>query len=194
MTDLDTILRVMTAGFQQINERLDRLEERVGNLEIKLDQMDQRVGNLEIKLDQMDQRVGNLETKLDQMDQRVGNLETKLDQMDQRVGNLETKLDQMDQRVGNLETDTKQIKLQTGNLEAKTASLETEMRQEFADMRARLDALQQTVDRIEHQQQDEVVGMLRLVKGKTEIHEYKIDSLNKRLLEAEANIQKVVNQ
>ena len=138
MSELDTILQAVTAGFQQVNERLDRLEARVGN--------------------------------------------------------LENSMARLEARMGNLETDVAQLKSQAGKLEEKTDLLDRQVSTGFAEVHSRLDSLQQSVNRIEHQQQEEVIGMLRLVKGKTEIHEYKIDSLNKRLLDAEAHIQKVANQ
>lgn len=124
----------------------------------------------------------------------MSDLETILHAVTNGFQQVNMRLDRLEERVGNLEADMREVKQRVGNLETKTDSMEKEMRSEFADVRSRLDALQHTVDRIEHHQQDEVVGMLRLVKGKTEIHEHKIDSLNKRLLEVEAHIQKVVNQ
>ena len=72
--------------------------------------------------------------------------------------------------------------------------LEAEMRQGFSESHTRLDVLQMSLDRVEHSQQDEIIGMLKLVKIKTETNEYKIDSINKRLLEAEAQIERFSSQ
>ena len=79
-------------------------------------------------------------------------------------------------------------------IESRVGNLESDVKQGFSEVHTRLDTLQQSVNRIEHAQQDEVIGMLNLVKIKTETNEYKIDSINKRLLEAEAKIDRFSSQ
>ena len=69
-----------------------------------------RLDNVETKVDNMDERLGNVETKVDSMDERLGNVETKVDNMDERLGNVETKVDNMDGRLGNVEVGVKEVR------------------------------------------------------------------------------------
>jgi chromosome segregation ATPase len=59
-------------GFEIVNERIDRLEERI-------DRLDERVGRLEERIDRLDEGVGRLEERIDRLDEGVGRLEGKMD-------------------------------------------------------------------------------------------------------------------
>lgn len=97
------------------------------------------------------------------------------------------RLDRIEARVEKLESEMTQVRTEM-------TQVKTEMTGGFSEVHNRLDTLQKSVDRIEQSQRDEVFGVLNLVKTKTETNEFKIDSLNKRLLQVEATVEKFSNQ
>ena len=62
------------------------------------------------------------------------------------------------------------------------------------DVNTRLDNLQSSVDRIEMTQQEEVIGLLKLIAKHKESTDYRIDSLNKRVHIIESQIEKLTSQ
>ena len=70
--------QMIERGQAETNQRFDKLDDKV-------DKLDVRVGNLESKVDKLDDRVGNLESKVDKLDDRVGNLESKVDKLQEDI-------------------------------------------------------------------------------------------------------------
>ncbi|WP_243014158.1 aminoacyltransferase, partial [Brevibacillus borstelensis] len=103
-----------------------------------------------------------------------------------KMTEFQSTVDRMESKIVGLDT---RLTAFQGNVEPKLQDFESSLDR----VESRLDELQKSVNRIEHSQQDEVLGMLKLVKTKTETHESKIDVLNKRLLEAEAKLERVAN-
>ena len=85
------------------NERMDKLDAKVGNLGANVGNLGANVGSLETKMDSLGANVGNLETN-------VGNLETNVGSLGARVGNLETKMGNLETKMGKMQTDVSNLK------------------------------------------------------------------------------------
>ncbi|XEQ91867.1 Major outer membrane lipoprotein Lpp [Sporomusa carbonis] len=147
---------------EELCQRMDRLETKVDNLEIKVNSLETKVDNLEIKVNSLETKVDNLETKVDNLEIKVNSLETKVDNLEIKVNSLETKVDNLEIKVNSLET-------KIDNLESKVGCLEAKVDNGFEGL----------------------TGMVHLLGDKTEAIpriESKLDVLNNRLFEQEAEI------
>ena len=116
------------------NERMDKLDAKVGNLGANVGNLGARVGNLETNVGNLGAnvgnlgaRVGNLETNVGNLGANVGNLETKMDSLGANVGNLETKMDSLETNVGNLGARVGNLETKMGNLETKMGKMQTDV-------------------------------------------------------------------
>jgi chromosome segregation ATPase len=72
----------------ETDERLDKVEERLGTVETGLKEVEQRLGSVETGLKGVDQRLGSVETGLKKVDRRLGSVETGLNDVRKEVGGL----------------------------------------------------------------------------------------------------------
>ena len=95
--DIDGVLLAIRHVERRLLDRLEGLDDRVGNLNEKIDKVDQRIAKQEHVLDD---RVATLGEKVDKVDQRIAKQEHVLDD---RVANLNKKIDKVDQRIAKQE-------------------------------------------------------------------------------------------
>ena len=65
-----------------MEERMDRLEER-------MDHMEERMDRLEERMDHMEERMDRLEERMDHMEERMNSLEKQAEKMERRLGKIE---------------------------------------------------------------------------------------------------------
>lgn len=54
LPNLQTLIEEVRAGFQSINQRLDRIEGRISSVEQRLDVIERQLLNMDIRLDRLD--------------------------------------------------------------------------------------------------------------------------------------------
>src|SRR5271167_3823152 len=116
--DIDGVLMAIRHVERRLLDRLEGLDDRTANLDVKIDKVDQRIAkqqnaiddraaNLDEKIDKVDQqiakqqnaiddRVANLDEKIDKVDQRIAKQQNAIDD---RVANLDEKIDKVDQQI-----------------------------------------------------------------------------------------------
>ena len=58
---------------------MDRLEERMDRLEEKVDRLEERMDRLEVKVDRLEERMDRLEVKVDRLEEKVDCIDQKHD-------------------------------------------------------------------------------------------------------------------
>lgn len=137
-------------------------QDRFDHLEKMMEQLIRMVGHNNAIAEELCQRMDNIETRFD-------SFETKVDKLKAKVSNLETRFDNLETRSDKLETRFDNLEVRFDKLEAKAESLETKMDNGF----------------------DGLTRMVHILGDKTEAIpriESKIDVLNHRLFEQEAEI------
>ncbi|WP_017295074.1 hypothetical protein [Geminocystis herdmanii] len=64
-----------------INNRLDRFETKIDNLESNYISLEKSVSNIETKIDRLETKIDNLESNYISLDKSVSNIETKVNTM-----------------------------------------------------------------------------------------------------------------
>lgn len=156
------------------------LKEELFPVHHKLGQLDQRIDGLETKFDGFEQRLSGLEIKFDGFEERFNGLETQFDGFEKRFSSLETKFNGFEERFNELETSFDGFQ------------------EQMSHMKIQLDHMQIQLDRIEHAQNDDVIGHLRMLNTKAvqrlDQHENRIDLLNERLHHTEAEVRQLQKQ
>ena len=76
-------------NFRLVNERLDRLESQVGDLQTGQARLESQVGELQTGQARLESQVGELQAGQDNLQSQVNNLTGRVDNLTGRVGNLE---------------------------------------------------------------------------------------------------------
>jgi len=58
-------LDIVVEGHQMLDEKIDRLDERVDGMDAKINRLDERVGGMDAKIDRLDERLVRVEKKVD---------------------------------------------------------------------------------------------------------------------------------
>ncbi len=96
---IDTFAEMVQGGFNDMGERIDRVEKKVDHLEVKVDNLDVKVDKLEVKFDKLETKVDNLEIKVDQLDVKVDQLEVKVEERFDYLDGFVKRLDRNDLEI-----------------------------------------------------------------------------------------------
>ncbi len=77
---------------QLILQQLEKINNTIGNIEIKINEMDNRISNIEVKIDEMDKRITVIENKIDEMDNRITAIETNIDSINDEIIEIKDRL------------------------------------------------------------------------------------------------------
>ena len=104
-SDLLAISRLLD---QKVGRRLDRLEEKV-------EQLDKRLTSVEEKVDRLDKRLTSVEEKMEQLDKRLTSVEEKVGQLDKRLTSVEEKMVQHGKSMRTLNHKIRHMEILTEN-------------------------------------------------------------------------------
>lgn len=106
---IDSLARQTAAGFQEVHERLDRIEERLDRVEYRLDQVELRLDRVEHRLDLVEQRLDRVEGRLDQVEQRLDRVEHRLESMEQTRIDERIRADVHDEQINHITTTLRAV-------------------------------------------------------------------------------------
>ena len=86
-----------------IHKQTELLSEHLFDQDERMDRMDGQVQQLEIGLVQVNARLDQVDGRLDQVDGRIGKVEQGLQQVNGRLDRMDGRNEQMDARLGNIE-------------------------------------------------------------------------------------------
>ncbi|RXT03944.1 hypothetical protein [Ammoniphilus sp. CFH 90114] len=118
---IDELLKQILEEMKSMNQRMDRMEIRMGGVENQLESLETRIGSLET-------RMGSVENQLESLETRMGSVENQLESLETRMGSVETALhdtrahmyfrfDTLDTKLSRVEGDVVDIKAILGRLE-----------------------------------------------------------------------------
>ena len=99
------------------NQRIDGLDQRIGNMDKRIDGLDKRIGVMDKRIDGLDKRIGVMDKRIDGLDKRIGNMDKRIDGLDKRIGVMDKRIDGLDKRI---ETMDKRIDDNTSRLDSLT--------------------------------------------------------------------------
>lgn len=136
----------------------------------KLEQLDTKFDK---RMDSFEQRLDSVDHRLGVLDQRIDSLDQRIDSLDQRVGALDQRMDSLDQRMNSSEQRMETVEQQIAILNQKVDNLPT----------------REEIHAIVAEQQQDVVGLLEINLKTAKRLEAKIDIIQQRIFENEADIQ-----
>ncbi|HEY6246881.1 MAG TPA: hypothetical protein VIX17_23210 [Pyrinomonadaceae bacterium] len=118
MNDSKSFEARVFARFDGVDERFERIEGRLVNVEITISKLEARqydtkpiweqvlaaVVEINARLDKMDLRFDGIDARLDKMDLRFDGIDARLDKMDARFDGTDARLDKMDLRFDQQDT------------------------------------------------------------------------------------------
>jgi chromosome segregation ATPase len=145
---------------------------------------------LKEELAPINRRLDSLETRLDSLETRLDSLETRLDSLETRMESFETRMESFETRMDGLETRMESFEIRMDGFENRFVSFEASVNHQFSEIRSQL-------DRMERRQNEDVIGVLRLIDStlspRLDQHEHRIELLNERLLNTEADVRKLIS-
>jgi chromosome segregation ATPase len=90
-------------GFERLEARIGRVEQRLAHIEERLDRLEARVAHIEERLDRLEARVARVGERLDRLEARVARVEERLDRVEARLAEVEERLDRVEARLDRLE-------------------------------------------------------------------------------------------
>lgn len=63
----------------QHGDRMDRMETKIGNIEMKVDSMGNRIEGIEVRMDSMEIKMGGMEAKMNGLEIKMDSMEAKID-------------------------------------------------------------------------------------------------------------------
>lgn len=75
---IDALARQTAAGFQEVHERLDRIEERLDRVEERLDRVEERLDRVEQRLDSMELAQAHERIRTEVHDEQISHITTTL--------------------------------------------------------------------------------------------------------------------
>jgi chromosome segregation ATPase len=111
---LEPFAKAVQEDFQQVNRRLEAMEQRLGGVEQRIDGVEQRLGGVEQRLDGVEQRLGAVEADVKWMKENSGELFAKLDRFiallekhDHELVLLAQQVKRLEERLSKLEAAQK---------------------------------------------------------------------------------------
>ncbi len=87
--DIDTVVAVMTKGFEEVTGKIDGLGNKIDHLDKKVDSLDRRVGNLETKVENLDVKVSDIHRRVKDLEGDTAGLQQVIDH-ERRIKKLES--------------------------------------------------------------------------------------------------------
>ena len=82
----------LAASLKPIENRLDRMDERLDRIEVRLDRVEERLDHVEERLDRVEERLDHVEERLDRMEGKLDHVEERLDHAEGRINRVERKV------------------------------------------------------------------------------------------------------
>ncbi len=105
----------LAASLKPIENRLDRMDERLDRIEVRLDRVEERLDHVEERLDRVEERLDHVEERLDRVEERLDHVEERLDRMEGKLDHVEERLDHAEGRINRVER--KVVKIEVDLLE-----------------------------------------------------------------------------
>ncbi|MCL6599273.1 MAG: hypothetical protein K6T81_11110 [Alicyclobacillus macrosporangiidus] len=101
---VDVLSEVLPIHLKPIENRLDKLEKRLGEVEQRLDLMEQGLDKVEQRLDQMEQRLDKVEQRLDEVERRLNHVKHRLDNVERELEAVKLRFTQVESQLTRVET------------------------------------------------------------------------------------------
>jgi chromosome segregation ATPase len=111
MNDSRSFEERVFARFDAVDERFERIEGRLVNVEIKIGKLEARQYDTKPIWEQVLSAIAQLNSRLESMDARFDRIDARLDSTDSRFDRIDARLDSMDARFDRI--DTRFDKLET---------------------------------------------------------------------------------
>ena len=95
----DRVLSEIAALHERFNRSDRLLNDRVDAVEFRMDNLEVRLGNLERRVDSIEVRLGNLEMRFDALEVRFGRFEERVDVIEVRLGKIEVRLGSLEENM-----------------------------------------------------------------------------------------------
>lgn len=108
--------KAVLGWFDQVAQRLDKMDQKFDKIEQRLDKMDQRFDKVEQRLDKMDQRLDRVEQRLDavplreEMERGFADVIAMLKVTQEQLTRVDTKMDILNERSLENEADIRLLK------------------------------------------------------------------------------------
>ncbi len=87
--ELKTQRELMKQGFNQIDKRLELMQ---NNMDKRFEQVDKRFEQVDKRFDQIDKRFEQIDKRFDQIDKRFERVDKHFDEVNTRIENMQTKM------------------------------------------------------------------------------------------------------
>lgn len=87
-TTLQHFVMATTENFVRLEQRVDKLELRMGGIEQRMEKVEGRLDKLEQHMEKVEQRLEKIEQRLDILEQRVEKLEQRMEIIEQKIDKL----------------------------------------------------------------------------------------------------------
>ncbi len=82
----------LAASLKPIENRLDRMDERLDRIEVRLDRVEERLDHVEERLDRVEERLDHVEERFDRMEGKLDHVEGRTNRMERKVVKIEVDL------------------------------------------------------------------------------------------------------
>ncbi|TVX89652.1 hypothetical protein [Paenibacillus agilis] len=130
-----------------------------------------------------------IKTQVEGLHSTVSNIEIKVDTIETKIDDLESRMSGMESRMDNMESKMTNMESRIGSIESTVSNMESDIA-----------GIKETVNRIEQQQQEDVIALLKVIDcNVTEINErqeetdHVIDVLSARTTRLQAKTEHLSN-
>jgi chromosome segregation ATPase len=120
-------------------------------------------------------------------------LKEELSPIHQRFEKIDERFEQIDQRFEKIDEQFEQIGQRFENIDEKLE----DVNQQFKSIDRQFEGIRTQLDRMEQNQNEDVIGMLKLINGKLERvddHGHRIELLNERVFRLEADVRQLTRK
>ncbi len=138
-------LKILEPRFDRIENRLNEHDQKFKDILLHFDQIYQRLERLETEYYAIKAGIDRIENRLDAMNNRLDAVENRLDAVENRLDKVENRLDKVEHRLDGLEKGQQEI-IEKLN---KEISIREVLEKEIKDLKHRLAILQERIEDLE---------------------------------------------
>ena len=157
-----TIKSVMEPRFDQIDARLDRLEERMDHQETQMAKLNERMDRLEERMDHQEAQMLELNSRMDHQEAQMLELNGRMGQLESQMRNQEAQMLELNIQMERQRVKMEEIGERMGGQETRTSSLEEKLDEFRKESAKHTRMLVEEIQKI-HSRQDSMAQKLEVI-------------------------------